>query len=105
MTGTSLLRVEQLTKVFGTGHTEVVAVRDVDLLATWLDALEAREGSAAGSTRILTIATESAAAVLALTAKKTKSVRRDLSPAAAARAAGSLLACAWAAAWAASVSP
>lgn len=45
-----------------------VGQSNVDLLATWLDAFEAREGIEAGSTRILTIATESAAAVLALTA-------------------------------------
>jgi citrate lyase subunit beta/citryl-CoA lyase len=45
-----------------------VGQRDLDLLATYLDALEAREGTEAGATRILTIATESAAAVLALTA-------------------------------------
>jgi citrate lyase subunit beta/citryl-CoA lyase len=45
-----------------------IGQRDLDLLATYLDALEAREGIAVGSTRILTIATESAAAVLALTA-------------------------------------
>ncbi|SJZ46061.1 citrate lyase subunit beta / citryl-CoA lyase [Enhydrobacter aerosaccus] len=45
-----------------------IGQRDIDLLATYLDALEAREGIAPGTTRILTIATESAAAVLALTA-------------------------------------
>ena len=45
-----------------------VGQRDLDLLATYLDAFEAREGSAPGTTKILTIATESAAAVLALTA-------------------------------------
>ena len=45
-----------------------VGQANLDLLATWLDAFEAREGIAPGSTRILTIATESAAAVLALTA-------------------------------------
>ncbi len=45
-----------------------VGQRDLDLLATYLDALEVREGIEGGSTRILTIATESAAAVLALTA-------------------------------------
>ena len=46
-----------------------VGQADLDRLATWLDALEAREGIAAGATRILTIATESAAAVLALAAQ------------------------------------
>src|SRR4029078_10123038 len=45
-----------------------VGQRDLDLLATYLDAFEAREGIGAGSSRILTIATESAAAILALTA-------------------------------------
>jgi len=52
-----------------------VGQRDLDLLATWLDALEAREGTAPGSTRILTIATESAAAVLALTAAPARHAR------------------------------
>src|SRR5579862_4295992 len=52
-----------------------VGQRDLDLLATYLDALEAREGTEAGSTRILTIATESAAAVLALTAAPAKHSR------------------------------
>ena len=48
---------------------------DLDKLATWLDALEAREGIAAGATRILTIATESAAAVLALAAQPARHAR------------------------------
>lgn len=52
-----------------------VGQRDIDLLATYLDALEARDGIDAGSTRILTIATESAAAVLALTAATAKHSR------------------------------
>ena len=52
-----------------------VGQRDLDLLATWLDALEAREGLAAGSTRILSIATESAAAVLALASAPAKHPR------------------------------
>lgn len=52
-----------------------VGQRDLDLLATYLDALEAREGIAPGATRILTIATESAAAVLALTAVTAKHAR------------------------------
>ena len=42
---------------------------------TYLDAFEAREGIEAGSTRILTIATESAAAILALTAAPAKHAR------------------------------
>jgi citrate lyase subunit beta/citryl-CoA lyase len=48
---------------------------DLDRLALWLDALEAREGIEKASTRILTIATESAAAVLALSAAPAKHVR------------------------------
>lgn len=48
---------------------------DLDRLAMWLDALEAREGIEIDSTRILTIATESAAAVLALAASPPKHVR------------------------------
>ena len=48
---------------------------NLDLLATWLEAFEARESIAAGATRILTIATESAAAVLALTAAPAKHPR------------------------------
>src|SRR5215472_11739000 len=45
-----------------------VGQANLDLLANWLDAFEAREGISAGATKILTIATESAAAILALTA-------------------------------------
>ena len=52
-----------------------VGQADLDKLATWLDALEAREGIAAGATRILTIATESAAAVLALAAQPARHPR------------------------------
>jgi citrate lyase subunit beta / citryl-CoA lyase len=52
-----------------------VGQANLDLLATWLDALEAREGIEAGATRILSIATESAAAVLALTAAPAKHAR------------------------------
>jgi len=52
-----------------------VGQRDLDLLATYLDALEAREGIKQGSTRILTIATESAAAILALTAAPARHAR------------------------------
>lgn len=48
---------------------------DIDRLALWLDALEAREGIEIDSTRILTIATESAAAVLALSASPARHVR------------------------------
>jgi citrate lyase subunit beta/citryl-CoA lyase len=52
-----------------------VGQHDLDLLATYLDALETREGIAAGTTKILTIATESAAAVLALSAAPAKHPR------------------------------
>ena len=52
-----------------------VGQANLDLLATYLDALEAREGIEAGTTKILTIATESAAAVLALTAAPAKHAR------------------------------
>ena len=52
-----------------------IGQRDLDLLATYLDAFEAREGIQAGTTRILTVATESAAAVLALTAATAKHPR------------------------------
>jgi citrate lyase subunit beta / citryl-CoA lyase len=52
-----------------------VGQADLDRLAMWLDAFEAREGIEIDSTRILTIATESAAAVLALTAAPAKHVR------------------------------
>ncbi|UYN93079.1 MAG: CoA ester lyase [Enhydrobacter sp.] len=48
---------------------------DLDRLAGWLDALEAREGIEIDSTRILTIATESAAAVLALAAAPPRHIR------------------------------
>lgn len=48
---------------------------DLDLMSTYLDALEAREGIDAGATRILTIATESAAAILALTAAPARHAR------------------------------
>jgi citrate lyase subunit beta/citryl-CoA lyase len=52
-----------------------VGQANLDLLATWLDAFETREAIEVGSTRILTIATESAAAVLALTAAPAKHPR------------------------------
>ncbi|TAJ32084.1 MAG: CoA ester lyase [Reyranella sp.] len=52
-----------------------VGQKDIDLLATYLDAFEVREGIESGTTRILTIATESAAAILALTAAPAKHPR------------------------------
>ena len=52
-----------------------VGQANLDLLATYLDALEAREGIEPGATKILTIATESAAAVLALTAAPARHAR------------------------------
>jgi len=52
-----------------------VGQTDLDRLALWLDAFEAREGIEMESTRILTIATESAAAVLALTAAPARHIR------------------------------
>ena len=48
---------------------------DLDRLALWLDAFEAREGIDIDSTRVLSISTESAAAVLALSATPAKHVR------------------------------
>jgi len=55
-----------------------VGQANIDLLANYLDALEAREGIDAGTTKILTIATESAAAVLALTAAPAEDLMADL---------------------------
>jgi citrate lyase subunit beta/citryl-CoA lyase len=52
-----------------------VGQRDLDRLALWLDAFEAREGIEIDSTRVLSISTESAAAVLALAAAPAKHVR------------------------------
>jgi citrate lyase subunit beta/citryl-CoA lyase len=52
-----------------------VGQQNLDLLATYLDALEAREGIEPGKTKILTIATESAAAVLALAAAPARHAR------------------------------
>ena len=52
-----------------------VGQANLDLLAAYLDAFEAREGIEPGATRILTVATESAAAVLALTAAPAKHPR------------------------------
>ena len=59
----------------GIVFTKCVGQADLDRLAMWLDAFEAREGIEIDSTRILTIATESAAAVLALTAAPARHVR------------------------------
>ncbi len=59
----------------GIAFPKCVGQRDLDLLATYLDALEAREGIEKGRTRILTIATESAAAVLALMAAQARHPR------------------------------
>jgi citrate lyase subunit beta/citryl-CoA lyase len=52
-----------------------VGQADLDLLANYLDAFEARESMERGTTKILTIATESAAAILALTAAPAKHAR------------------------------
>jgi citrate lyase subunit beta / citryl-CoA lyase len=52
-----------------------VGQADLDLLANYLDAFEARESIARGTTKILTIATESAAAILALTAAPARHAR------------------------------
>jgi len=52
-----------------------VGQANLELLGNYLDAFEAREGIDAGATKILTIATESAAAVLALTAAPAKHAR------------------------------
>jgi citrate lyase subunit beta/citryl-CoA lyase len=52
-----------------------VGQADLDRLALWLDAFEAREGIEIDSTRVLSISTESAAAVLALAASPAKHVR------------------------------
>jgi citrate lyase subunit beta/citryl-CoA lyase len=52
-----------------------VGQADLDLMSNYLDALEVREGIEHGKTRILTIATESAAAILALTAAPAKHAR------------------------------
>ncbi|MBL6613818.1 MAG: CoA ester lyase [Reyranella sp.] len=52
-----------------------VGQANLDLLAAYLDAFEAREGITAGTTKILTVATESAAAVLALAAAPARHAR------------------------------
>src|SRR6476469_7663037 len=59
------LAVVMQGKADGIVFPKCVGQRDLDLLATYLDAFEVREGIAPGSTRILTIATERAAAILA----------------------------------------
>ena len=69
------LAVVMQGKPDGIVFPKCVGQKDIDLLATYLDALEAREGIDAGATKILTIATESAAAVLALTAAPAKHPR------------------------------
>ena len=69
------LAVVMQGKPDGIVFPKCVGQANVDLLATYLDALEAREGIEAGATRILTIATESAAAVLALTAAPARHAR------------------------------
>src|SRR5882757_6715249 len=69
------LAVVMQGKPDGIVFPKCVGQANLDLLATYLDALETREGIAAGTTRILTIATESAAAVLALTAAPAKHAR------------------------------
>jgi citrate lyase subunit beta/citryl-CoA lyase len=69
------LAVVMQGKPDGIVFPKCVGQRDLDLLATYLDALETREGTEIGSTKILTIATESAAAILALTAAPAKHAR------------------------------
>lgn len=69
------LAVVMQGKPDGVVFPKCVGQANLDLLATYLDAFEARENAEAGSTRILTIATESAAAILALTAAPAKHPR------------------------------
>src|SRR5689334_6081972 len=69
------LAVVMQGKPDGIVFPKCVGQRDLDLLATYLDALEAREGIDQGKTKILTIATESAAAVLALAAAPARHTR------------------------------
>ncbi|MBS0539181.1 MAG: CoA ester lyase [Proteobacteria bacterium] len=69
------LAVVMQGKPDGIVFPKCVGQADLDKLALWLDAFEARESVEAGATRILTIATESAAAVLALTAGIAKHAR------------------------------
>lgn len=69
------LAVVMQGKPDGIVFPKCVGQANLDLLATYLDAFEAREGIEGGSTRILTIATESAAAILALTAAPAKHAR------------------------------
>jgi citrate lyase subunit beta/citryl-CoA lyase len=69
------LAVVMRGKPDGIVFPKCVGQPDLDRLALWLDAFEAREGIETDSTRILTIATESAAAVLALSAAPARHVR------------------------------
>jgi citrate lyase subunit beta/citryl-CoA lyase len=69
------LAVVMQGKPDGIVFPKCVGQADLDQLALWLDAFEAREGFEIDSTRILTIATESAAAVLALSASPARHVR------------------------------
>ncbi len=69
------LAVVMQGKPDGIVFPKCVGQPDLDRLALWLDAFEAREGIEINSTRILTIATESAAAVLALSASPARHVR------------------------------
>jgi citrate lyase subunit beta / citryl-CoA lyase len=69
------LAVVMQGKPDGIVFPKCVGQADLDRLALWLDAFEAREGIEIDSTRVLTIATESAAAVLALAAAPAKHVR------------------------------
>jgi citrate lyase subunit beta/citryl-CoA lyase len=69
------LAVVMQGKPDGIVFPKCVGQADLDRLALWLDAFEAREGTEIDSTRILTIATESAAAVLALSASPARHVR------------------------------
>src|SRR5215475_6238069 len=69
------LAVVMQGKPDGIVFPKCVGQANLDLLATWLDAFEAREGIEVGTTKILSIATESAAAVLALAAAPAKHPR------------------------------
>lgn len=69
------LAVVMQGKPDGIVFPKCVGQADLSLLGHYLDAFEAREGTEAGFTRILTIATESAAAILALTAGTAKHPR------------------------------
>lgn len=70
------LAAVMMAKPWGIMLPKAAGPQDIERLAHFLDALEAREGIAEGATRIMTVATETAEAVLNLSRPQTSAASR-----------------------------